>query len=188
MAGISGNTFFLLVLLALIIMVWFQVNSLGNKIFCTFRRKDKSKEEKFISLKDDMVNFGKGLYEVDPRRITILKYKRGIIGALFAIPVRTLDFTWASRVAENPDDFSTTWDTPDARAMADSKSDWKGMNQGIDTQTGKKQGIMGGWMVWVAVIAIVLIAFFTYQNYTHVKSIEKYLQAGGGTTITVPKK
>jgi len=186
--AISSTSFFMLVLVSVLVLVWFQVNSLGNKIFCTFRSKDKGKDEKFVGEKDGVVHFKGGVYEIDPRRVTILKYKRGLIGMLFQIPVKTLDFTWSSRVAENPDDFSTTWDTPDARGMADSRKDWIGMNSVIDVQTGKKPNFMGNWMVWAGVIIIVVIAFVTYINYTNVKSIQKYLEASGNPNAVTQTK
>jgi len=176
---ISSSTFFMLTIGTFAILVGFQIYSLSNKIFCTFRSKDRGKEEKFVSAKAGTVTFSNGTYEIDPRRITVLKYKRGLMGFIGGLPVKSLDFTWSSRVAENPDDFSATWDTPEARKMADSTADWKGMNQGIDTQVGKKSSMMGGWMLYVAIGIIVLLAYFTYNNYTNVKAITKYLEASG---------
>ena len=176
---LDSSTFFLLVLGGLLFLAWWQINSLGSKIFCTFRNKDKGKEERFVGLKDGVVIFKGGQYEIDPRRVTILKYTRGIIGMLMPIPVRTLDFTWSSRVPENPDDFTYTWDTPDARAMADSRADWRGMNAGIDTQTGKKANLFGNWMIWVAVIALVGMVYFIYKDHVALASVQKYLTAVG---------
>lgn len=181
--AISSSTFIELILGTFVILTLFQVYSLSNKIFCTFRSKDKGKEEKFVSEKDGVVHFKNGTYEIDPRRITILKYKRGLMGFIGGLPVKSLDFTWSSRVPENPDDFTATWDTPEARKMADSKNDWQGMNSGIDVQVGKKQSFMGGWMLYVAIGIIVILAYFTYNNYTNVKSITKYLEASGNPNV-----
>jgi hypothetical protein len=180
----SSGTFFLLVFGALLFLVWWQVNSLGSKIFCTFRRKDRGKIERFVSLKEGVVNFDGGQYEIDPRKITILKYTRGLIGMFIPIPVRCLDFTWSSRVPESPDDFTSTWDTPDARAMADSRSDWRGMNAGIDTQTGKKTNLFGNWMIWVGIAVVLVIVYFVYKDHVAITSVQKYLEAGGAN---IPK-
>jgi len=181
---LDSTTFFMLVFGALLFMAWWQVNSLGNKIFCTFRRKDKGKIERFVGLKDGVVNFDGGQYEIDPRRVTILKYTRGLIGMFMPIPVRCLDFTWSSRVPENPDDFTYTWDTPDARAMADSRADWRGMNAGIDTQTGKKMNLFGNWMIWVVVGVFIVLAYVVYKDHVAVASVQKYLEAVGAN---IPK-
>lgn len=179
MAALDMKTFFLLVFGALFFLAWWQNNSLSNRIHCIFRNKDRRDEEKQIPIKDNKVTYKGGVYEVDPRRFTLFKYSRGIIGMLFPVMMPSLHFNWSSRVAENPDDFTYTWDTPDARAIADSRADWKGMNSGIDTQTGKKLNLGGSWMMWIGVIIIVGIVWFTYQNYNHIKTIEAYLQAGG---------
>ena len=156
----------MLIVLALLLVVGMAAYSairLRNKIYCSFRRINKTKIDKFVPMHSRYVIFDGGKYKIDPKRITLLWYNRGI-HQFFPQWVPSLDYSWYADVPHNPDDFTDTWDTPEARNAASSEEDWKGFNRGMQTQIGKKGGSFEQYKTIIIIVAVVAVVYFIYSQ------------------------
>uniref|UniRef100_A0A6M3M769 Uncharacterized protein n=1 Tax=viral metagenome TaxID=1070528 RepID=A0A6M3M769_9ZZZZ len=156
-------------------MYWYSINKFKGKILCTFRWRNKTKTEKLIPLKSKSVKFGKGDYIVDTKRITTFWYNKGI-HQFFPIPVPTLDFRQGERNAIDPEDFTTTWDTPEAREMSSSEDDYKAFNKGIQAQLGKKSRLPEWFLPAITIGAILVIGYLVYNQGQHLTYLEQLIQ------------
>lgn len=151
----------------LLLMAWWANNSKRNKILCTFRRVNKTKIVKFVKMQSRYVIFDGGKYDIIPSRITFQWYTAGLIHMLFPQWVATLDYSWNSRFPHDPNNLDITAETPETR-KALNKEEWvKSYYLGAKPNTGKtKQGMIMSWLPWIAIILVVLVAFYFNNKMT----------------------
>lgn len=159
----SPQTLVVLVLLLFVGLVAYSAIRLRNKVYCSFRRIDKTKVEKFVPRHARYVVFDGERYKIDTKRVILLWYNRGI-HQFFPQWVPSLDYSWYSEVAHNPDDFEDTWDTPAARNAASSEEDWKGFNRAMREQAGKKGSFFEQYKMIIIVLAVVAVGFLFYSQ------------------------
>lgn len=159
----SPQTLVVILLLFGVGMVWYSTAKLRDKIYCSFRRIDKTKIEKFVPKNARYVIFDGGKYKIDTKRITLLWWNRGF-NHFFPQRVPSLDFSWYSEVPHDPDQFEDTWDTPESRNAASSEEDWKGFNKGMSQQVGKKTGMLTQYMPMIALILVLVVGAVLYMQ------------------------
>ncbi len=174
--NLDAQTLLLIVLIMFIGMIFYSSSKLQNKIYCSFRRIDKTKIEKFVPKNARYVIFDGGRYKIDTKRITLLWWNRGF-NFFFPQRVPSLDFSWYSEVPHNPDDFKDTWDTPEARNAASSEEDWKGFNKGMSQQIGKKAGILTQYLPFILIAVGVIVAFLIYSQTQRLDLLEQMIRA-----------
>lgn len=164
-------------------LFWYSQNKLKGKIFCTFRRINKTKIEKFVSQRSKYVFFdpGKknpqGRYNINTKRITLLWFNRGI-HQFFPMWVPSLDFSWHSPDPHNPENFKTTWDTPEAREASAQEDAFKAFSKGLTSQIGGK-GRFPEWLFPAITIgAVAIIGYLVYQQGQHLTYLEQLIKAG----------
>ena len=64
--------------IGIVVLFWYSQSKLKNRLLCTFRRANKTKVEKLIPIKSKYVVFDGGRYNVDPKRISLFWFNRGI--------------------------------------------------------------------------------------------------------------
>lgn len=165
---------FIVVAIGLFVYSLYQIQ---GKIWCTFRRPDKTKVEKWAPMKSKYVHFDKGRYNINTKRITLLRWKRGIF-QFFPIFVPSLDFSWDSPNPLDPETFQNTWDTPEAREASGQEDAFKAFAKGITSQVGKKS-LLPEWLFPAITIgAILIIGFLVYQQSEHLAYLEQLIKLG----------
>ncbi|KKM44498.1 hypothetical protein LCGC14_1561510 [marine sediment metagenome] len=172
----DAKTLLIIVLIMFNGLIFYSSAKLQNKIYCSFRRIDKTKIEKFVPKDARYVIFDKGRYKIDTKRITLLWWNRGF-SYFFPQKVSSLDFSWYSEVPHDPDNFEDTWDTPEARNAASSEEDWKGFNKGMAQQIGKKAGAIVQYLPYIMVMAFVILAFLYYSQTQRIDILEQMIRA-----------
>lgn len=158
-------------------LFWYSQNKLKGKLLCTFRRANKTKIEKLIPLRSKHVTFDGGKYNVNPKRITLFWYNRGI-HQFFPTWLPTLDFTFDDPNALDPEKFKISWDTPEAREAAAQEENYRAFNKGLQVQTGAK-GRFPDWLFPAITIgAIAIIGYLVYQQGQHMVHLEQLIRAG----------
>lgn len=158
----DSKTMLIAFLVIIILMLWFSLKNLEGKIKCVFHTKDRTVEEKTLKTTDKMVKFSQGTYEINPRRFSI-KWIR--LWSVFSFPMLYQEWKWDSSQPLDPSTFKNSWDTPEARNASDSEREWRGFNQGIDTQLGKKQSGLERWLPYITIGVVVIGLFFLYSTF-----------------------
>ncbi len=162
---------------------WYAQTKIKGKIFCTFRRSNKTKIEKWVTQTDRYVYFDpgkgndKGQYIVDTKRITLLWWTRGI-HQFFPSFVPSLDFSWHSQNPHDPETFNTSWDSPATRAVAMQEDAFKAFSKGIGTQMGKKSRFPEWLFPAITIGAILVIGYLVYQQGSHLSYLEQLIKLG----------
>lgn len=135
-----------------------------NQLYCIFRTPSKTREEKFVPLRSKYVIYRGGKYRVDPRRIQMTWWNRGILGMLglgFWVP--TLDFTWWTGQPFDPENFEITWESPEARNMLSTEEDIIDFAKGAPPVGGKKESTLQRLLPWIALAGVIIIGFMLFQ-------------------------
>lgn len=171
------NLGILVVLLAMLAMgmAYYSQASLRNKIFCTFRRPNKTKIEKFVSLRSKFVIFDGGKYIVNPKRVTLMWYNRGI-NAFFPTWVPSLDYRWDTDQPLDPETFEATWETPEARQSMGQEENIKALDRAVAAQTGKKQSRFQEYLPWITLGALIVVVYLVYQMSQNIAVLEQLIK------------
>ena len=156
--------FFFYTVFIIVALSVFKGLSLRNQIFCTYRRRDKTKLKKWgKAIEGYRINFDNGWYYIDIKRC-VLEFRW--VGIL-PIWVRTLDFRFDSPMPLDPETFNNDWQTPEARKALDKTEDVKALNEGSKkalAPAGKVAGAFGGGLMPILMIGGLLITlYFVYQ-------------------------
>lgn len=174
----STGTLLQIVPWVLLILTWYNLWQLQGKIKCMFRQPDGSVVYKTLPMKGDWVYYKNVPYHINRKRIDINWFK---MWGILTLPIPLLEWKWDSEEPLDPTTFRNTWDTPDARGMADSKKDWQSMNEGIDQQVGaRKAGGFERWLPFVAIGATLIVGFLVWQISGKMGIIEQQIQSLGG--------
>jgi hypothetical protein len=157
----------LVVITAMLIvgMAWYSNSSKRNKIYCTFRRVNKTKIAKLVRMTSRFVIFDGGKYDVIPSCITFEWWDKGLIGMLFPQWVATLDFTSGYRYPHDPNTLKPIIVSAEVR-KAMNKEEWvKSYAKGFTPPSSKKQGMIQSYLPFIAIFGLVLLAFWAYTNF-----------------------
>lgn len=147
-----------------VFMAWYANSSKRNKIYCTFRRVNKTKIEKFARMSSRYVIFDGGKYDIIPSRISFVWWNKGLINQLFPQWVATLDYSWFSRFPHDPNKMEVTAETPKTR-KALNKEEWvESYYKGAKPSAANKQNIIAQYLPWVAIGLVVIVAFYFHTK------------------------
>jgi hypothetical protein len=111
------------------------------------------------------VIFDDGKYDIIPSRITFEWYTSGFVHWLFPQWVATLDYSYSSRFPHDPNELQVTAETPATR-KALNKEEWvESYYKGAKPSTpSKKSAVFVQYLPWVAIVLVVIVAFYLYNN------------------------
>jgi hypothetical protein len=161
----------------LLAITWYSLYNMQGKIKCQFHRKDRTVIDRTIKMTNKTVKFDGGTYEVNPKRFSIKWVK---VLSFFPLPMLFQEWKWDTDQPVDPTTFKNTADSPEARQASDSEKDWKGFNQGVDNQLGKKQGMFEKWLPWITIGLVAICLFLVYQQSGKMGIIEQQIQSLGG--------
>jgi hypothetical protein len=150
----------------LVFMAWYSNNSKRDKILCRFRRVNKTLIAKWVKAKSRYVIFDGGKYDIITSRIVLQWYTAGIVHMLFPQWVATLDFSYNSRFPHDPNNLKNNAETPETR-NALNKEEWvKSYYRGATpVQSNRKKSIMEQYAPYIAILLVVLVAFYFYNQF-----------------------
>lgn len=160
----SPSTFVIVVALGVLVMSWYANTSKRNKILCTFRRVNKTKLKKFVTMNKEFVIFDGKKYDIIPSCITFEWYTGGFIHMLFPQWVATLDYTWGKRLPLNPNRMDYDWDNPENRKAINISDIIKSYFSTANPVAVKKQSMLKEYAPWIAILLVVLVGFWLYNN------------------------
>ncbi len=144
------------------IVLWqvFSAYNYGNKIWCTFRTREKTLIGKWVKANDGTVVFGRGKYTVDPSRVFL-----GIKWLPLPMWVKIADFRYNSPLALEPHSFDNSL-TPERRTQLDISDAVEGYTRGGQKAlaASKKKGFMEGWLPILLIAGIVIIGYLVYKQ------------------------
>jgi len=145
-------------------LAWYANSRLRNKIYCSFRRVNKTKIEKFVRMTSRYVIFDGRRYDIIPSCVTLLWWDKGFIHQLFPQNVVALDFTHESRFPLDPNTLKPVIISPEVRG-AMNKEEWvKSYAKGFAPPSGKKQSMIQQYLPLITVGFVVLLGFYLYSN------------------------
>ena len=171
------NLGIVVVLLAVLVigMAYYSQASLRNKIFCTFRRPNKTIIEKFVPLHSKFVIFDGGKFIVDPTCISLRWHNRGI-NAFFPTWVPSLDYRWDSDRPLDPADFQTSWATPEARQALGQEENIKALDRAVQQVAGKKESSFQRLIPWITLGALIIVLYLVYQMSNSIAVLEQLIK------------
>ena len=141
-------------------IAWHANNRLRNKIYCSYRRVNKTKLERFTKMISRYVVFDNKKYDIIPSCITFIWWDKGLIHQLFPQWVASLDFTHDSRYPLDPNTLKPVIISPEVR-NAMNKEEWvKSYAKGFTPPTSKKQSMLNQYLPWIAIGLVVIVAFY----------------------------
>ncbi len=146
-------------------MAWYANSSKRDKIFCRFKRVNKTQISKFVKMTSRYVIFDRKKYDIISGCIVFEWWDKGIIGMMFPQWVASLDFTYASRFPHDPNTLKPVIISPEVRAVMD-KEEWAKsyFKSSAPKSTSGKQSMIQQYLPWVAIMAVVLVGFYLYTN------------------------
>lgn len=173
----DNKTLFMALGWILLLYTWYSLFNLQGKIHCQFHTKERTIEDRIIKVKDKVVRFKSGTYQVNPKRFSI-RWKK--LWSILPFPILFLEYKWDTDQPIDPATFKNTWDSPEARNAANSENDWRGFNKGVESGGNKKQGMLEKWLPWITLAVVVIVIFFVYQMNGKMGIIEQQIQNLGG--------
>ena len=162
-------------------VAWYANNRLRNKIYCIYRRINKTKLERFTKMTSRYVIFDERKYDIIPSCITFIWWDKGLIHQLFPQWVASLDFTHDSRFPLDPNTLKPVIISPEVR-NAMNKEEWtKSYAKGFTPPTTKKQSVLNQYLPWITIGLVVLMGFYFFSNLQgitqHLNILENSLNA-----------
>ena len=160
----SLQTLFTFMLVAVVVMAWWANVGKRNKIYCSFRRVNKTKIDKFVKMDSRYVVFDKKKYDIVSSCITFVWWDKGLVHFLFPQWVATLDFTWNNRWPHDPNTQKPVIISPEVR-NAMNKEEWvKSYAKGFTPPTAKKQTLFQQYLPMISVLLVVVVGLYLYNN------------------------
>ncbi len=171
----------LVILIFVIFYASYSAYSLKTRIFCSFRKADKTLIEKWAKVNQRRIEFEGGWYYVNPKRTYTMLLTKGI-HQIIPIWIRRSDYRWDSSQPLDPETFTNDWETPEARANLDKEEDIVAYSKGNRTsfQAKQKKGMLESYMPIITIGGFVLIG---YVIYTLTKKVDML-----GTAINVAQQ
>lgn len=166
----------------IVIMAWYANSSKRDKIYCRFKRVNRTQIAKFVKMQSRYVVFDKKKYDVIPSCIVFEWWDKGLIHMMFPQWVASLDFTWANQFPHDPKTLKPVVISPEVR-HAMNKEEWaKSYFKSSQPKAAKQSmGMLQQYLPWIAIMAVVLVGFYLYSNMQslnqHIAVIENTLRA-----------
>ena len=178
-----SSQYLIYAILAIVIYSIFSGYNLRNKIYCTFRTRDKTKVYKWVKAIDGYrIEWGNGWYYIDIKRCVLAFKWVGIL----PLWVRTLDFRFDASKALDPETFDNAYESPEERKALNVKDDMQAANQGSQRALapgGKVSGMFGGGLMPILMIGGILLSL--YFSYTAANRTDKVGVQGNATQIQI---
>jgi hypothetical protein len=183
---LSNQTIMMVVPWLLLLFTWYSLWGLQGKIHCQFHRKDRTVIDRRIKMTDKKVSFGKGDYEVNPKRFSIKWFK---LWSIFPYPMIFQEWKWDTDQPLDPTTFKNAPDSPEALQASNSEKDWKNFNyEGSDKSGGGKESGLMKWLPLITAGVVVIGLFFLYSTFNgKLGIIEQQIQSLGGMINKIPK-
>lgn len=165
----------LVVVLAFGLFLYSQYSWRG-KVLCLFRRPNRTVIEKRVPLRSRYVIFDGGKYEINPKRIDLMWYTRGMIHQMFPMFVPFLEYKWDMPYALDPTKFTNSWDSPEARNSSKTEEKIRAVSKGFAAQGASKQSTLEKLLPWAAVGISIIVGFMVYQLSQHVSVLEELIK------------
>lgn len=158
----NTNTILIFIFLLLVVYANYSARIKSHQIYCTFRRRDRTKLEKWAKDTQGVIMFDKGWYDVEPQS-TVLKLFTGGIHSLFPIWIRCLDYRFDSPKPLN-DKFENVY-TPEQREQLSIADDVRQFGEGnAQALSGKvKQGLLERLMPIIVIGGFAIVGFLIYR-------------------------
>ena len=147
-----------------------------GKLLCLFRRSNRTVIEKKISVSSKYVIFDGGKYRVNPKRIDLMWYTRGI-HQIFPMFVPFLEYKWDTDQPLDPTTFLNTWDTPEARQALNQEDNIKSLDRAAAAQSGKKESSFQRLLPWITIGIVIVVAYLVYQMSNNMGVLQQQIQA-----------
>lgn len=169
------RTFAMLVILVLFIVGVYSTNRKRSQIYCLFTGKDKTEEQKWVTVKDDCVIFRNKKYDIYTPYITSMWFTKGI-HILFPTRVNCLKYRWNSRWPQNPNTGEYALLDPSVRKLIDKNETVKAFFKNMTPQAQEKKSTLMRWLPLIGVVVVVLVGFYLYQDSQGMKSVINSMQ------------
>jgi hypothetical protein len=158
-------TLMVVMLIIIVFYASYSAHKLKDQIWCTFRRKDKTRIEKWGKVKFGRIEFDGGWYYLNTKRTTIKMVTSGI-HQIIPIWVRCLDFKYDSNQPLDPDTFNADYDNPNDRKALDKSEDLSAlMTSQAHSLAGKqKQGLFDKLFPIIVIAGFCILGYFVYSN------------------------
>ena len=176
----SPQNLFAILVFVILLMVWYSANSKRSKILCRYTGRDKTEEEKWVDVGKGYVIFRGRKFDIITRRIKNFWFTKGV-HMILPTKISLLEYSWYSRFPHDPDNYSNVWESPEVRNLLNKEEDMRALGKGIGTQMGKKQSGLTAYLPIIAIILVVLVAFYFYTQMQaqgqHLKALENMIKA-----------
>ncbi len=176
----NQQTMIMVLVILFLIYGIYSTSRFKNKILCRYRSITNTLIEKWVTIHSNFVEFEGGQFRVLPDRIINMWYTRGI-HQFFPTRIQSLDFSWYSDVPHDPRNFKLAVVSPEARKVMNNESRYVSFGRSLAKQMGKKQSKFGDLLPWIALLAIVVVAFYLNSQLQgqgqHIAAIENALKA-----------
>ena len=158
------STLLIMLLLFIVIYSSYSAHSLKDKIRCTFRRRDRTRLERFAKAKQKRIDFDNGWYYINPKYTTLSLWSQGV-HAIIPTWIRVLDFRHDSPEALNPDTFTNSWESPEARKALNKEEDIRAYSAGnvASLAKSKPQGMLDRFFPIIVIGAVCAIGYMLYS-------------------------
>lgn len=157
------GTFAMLVIVVAFAIGVYSTHKKRSQIYCLFTGKDKTEEQKWVTIRDDCVIFRNHKYDIYTPYITGFWLTKGI-HMLFPTRVNCLKYAWYSRFPQNPNTGKYELIDPSVRKVIDKQEWMKSYASHMSPKETKKTSTLMRWLPLVAVVVVVIGAFYLYQN------------------------
>ncbi len=157
------GTFVVIVVFLLFIIASYSTRMKRGQILCHFTGKDKTEEEKWITIKDGFVIFRGMKFDIDTRCITSFWLNKGI-HYFFPTRVNYLKYTWSDRFPQNPDNYKETLIDPSARKLIDWREMFKSYARSSGPQPVKKQSALAQYLLLIMIVLILAVGAYAYSS------------------------
>lgn len=158
------QTLFLLMTMTVVVMAWWENYSKRGKIYCRFRRPDKTLVAKFVKMVSRYVVWDGKKYDVDKGCIVYELWNKGLVHTFFHQNVATLDFTHESRWPIDPETGKPAIISPEVR-NAMNKEEWvKSYAKGFVPPSAKKQTMFQQWLPLITIGLVFIMGVYFYVN------------------------
>jgi hypothetical protein len=145
-------------------MAWWANASKRNKIYCSFKRVNKTSIHKFVKMTSRYVVFDSKRYDIVTSCVVFDWWDKGLVHMLFPQWVATLDFTYANRWPIDPATGKTVIISPEVR-NAMNKEEWvKSYARGFTPPSAKKQTFAQQWLPMLSIGLVALVGVYVFVN------------------------
>ncbi len=169
------QTLIVIFVLGLLGIFWYSQQSLKGRLLCYFHLANRTLIEKKVPVSSRFVIFDGGKYKVDPKRISLIWYTRGL-HQFFPTYIPSLTFKWDTDQPLDPTTFEHTWGTPEASAASGQEEEFRAFAKGVSSLT-KKKGALPEWLLPVITIGLlVVVVYMIYQTQSELSIMRQMIK------------